>query len=62
MKERKIAPTSVVENGIEYFEKESIDKLYKEEYQQRLKSNVTKDISRCLKNWQNLCEYVFRAL
>ena len=43
MKEGKIAPASVVENGIEYFEKESINELYREEFQQRLKPNSTEE-------------------
>ena len=50
MKEGKIAPASVVENGIEYFEKESINELYREEFQQRLKPNVTEENFKVLKN------------
>ena len=36
-----MVPSSVIKNEIEYFDKGSINKIYKEEFEQRLKPNKT---------------------
>ena len=41
LKSDRVVPSSVIKNEIEYFDKGSINKIYKEEFEQRLKPNKT---------------------